>query len=280
MNSRYARLLLVICVVGFLSFYFQANSAYAVTYVITVEATTPRAGINDFAMAFSNAAAFDVTDIESSHFRKATETRDAAKKMAGIAWFDPPAALAKGTKVTSTVKTDSKEFKYKLTRAIWTIDGMPSDEIKEKDLTWKITQEASIDGGIDATFGLDNDSDDYLTFTDLEFLSNSAELPGLAPIGATPGFMLFESLLTLAPHSSSSDYLFGPLDLDTFLYIEGNVFLSDSFGDPLSEGFQFRIGAQAIIPEPGVIVMITCAGGLLILRLLTDRRARSVRQPV
>jgi hypothetical protein len=223
-----------------------AGIAGAAVFIITIDSTAPRDGLNDLALAFSNAVAFDVTDIKSSVFRKATETRDAAKLQAGIAYFDPPAALKKGDKVTSTIKTDSAQSKYKFTKGVWTQDGTPKDEIAAKDIGWKVAQEISIN---DATFGLQNDSDGFLTFTRLSFELVSTELPDLAPVFSLSGFTPFASLLTLSPQSASTDFLFSGVPHAGFLYIEGNAFVSDSSGNPLSDAIQFRVGAR-LLSEP------------------------------
>jgi hypothetical protein len=239
-------------------FTMLAQASYAIQInpaeeVLTFKMKTPQDNINDLTIRLANSEDFDFVRIFSGIFGGYAASHPSGDEKKGVVVFGPKEPpLGKDSEVTVEIKIKSIENDWKLEEASWSLKGSGEVLIPETQIDWKVVPV----GDPQNLFTITNDSDDYLTFTDLKYLNNYPDLPAGTPIGSIPGFTLFESFLTIAPHSISPNYSFDELDPLKFLYIEGNAFVSTQLGVPLSDGFQFRFGHQSPIPEPSTLLLL------------------------
>ncbi|MEN6373673.1 MAG: hypothetical protein ABFD75_02690 [Smithella sp.] len=232
---------------------------------LTFTLKTPVGDIKDLHLEFSNSSQFDFLDVKCKEFSNINKEHpkdnngnpDPTKGVVNLSG----AKLGKETAVTVTVKIDSNENDFNWGKAYWTIDGGEIG-IKLNKNDFKVVPV----GDPQNQFTVTNESDDYVTYQNLCYLNDTAEIPSLTPIGSTAGFTPFVSTLTISPHSTSPSYLFDEMIPGNFLYIEGSVFASDALGNPLNSDdvIDFRFGHQSPVPLPGSLILLGSCLGILV----------------
>jgi hypothetical protein len=214
----------------------------------------------DLELKIANSEDFSFVKVDAGPFGGATTSQPPDDKSQGRVKFGPiknGPGIDAGKTVTVGITIASNQNDFEIAGGTWSSESggtvpLCSDGGSACPDFLRLSATPVKDPSTD--FTLSNNSDQFVTFTDLRFLNNSLELPAGAPVGSIPGFTPFASSVIVPPHSLSEDFIFGNLDPEKFLYVEANAFVSNSSGDPLfsdpSDELSYRFGHQAPVPEP------------------------------
>jgi hypothetical protein len=238
---------------------------------LTLTLVTPKNDTTDLHISISNSDPFAVTKSAKGPFSMFASI-NGSLNYAG-------ANLDANTKVTVGVTTSSISNEFKIDAASWTHPSGPPDAIKVDGIDLK----ARLVGDPQVEFSIGNAGDSYYQIQNLSFLSNVNEIALDLPVHMTSLTFtpLTPSSVLLTPSSAPFDpssHVFGPFDIDSgkFLYIEGDIFLSDSGGQLLSSSASFRFGHQAPIPEPMSSTLLTIGAlGLILGRHFAGAKCQS-----
>jgi PEP-CTERM motif len=245
---------------------------------LTITATTTSPDVTDLDFTIENSGGF--TFFDQPRWSKGPFTHVDSNKInptAGRIIFDG-ATLSTDTKVNIGFITFSKVNNFTLSQARWSFAGGVHTIISS--LT-DISLSCMPVGDPQNEFTISNNSDGYVAYTDLSFLSNTPELPLDAPVGTLPGFVTFDPFLLLAP-GASADFLFPEIDPANYIYFEMASYVSDASGQLFGPAVGIRFGHQAPIPEPSTYVLLLGGFALLagvgpLVRRRNERRFSAAR---